>query len=817
MDMRRVRNFILLLTGLLTAVSASSISIDPDSLFESLNYGDTAIHSVTITNNDSIDSDISIYMVQQFIMDTSRADRIENFNEYEIGVDRRTCGTVTPPPTVLESVQEELDRFKATSPIQRDIVNVQVAFHVIHSLSGNGNISDLMIYNQINVLNEAYEQYNIIFTLSSIDRTANDNWFSDMESYEQQYKQQLNIDPAHHLNIYTGNMPGLLGWSYMPYSWSESYYMHGVCLSYTCLPGGTYPYNLGKTASHEVGHYLGLLHTFDNGCNAPGDYVNDTPYQDDGNNIYTCNPNLDTCPNQLGTDPVHNYMNYVDDACLTEFTNGQSERMDEMIAQYRPSLLDNPVAPSWLTTPTLDLTVPANSSIAVDFTFDATNTYGGDYYTAINYSSVAADTTIEGYATLQINTVPVVVNPLTNISVVEDSPDIVIAYLDQVFDDGDSELNYSYEIQDTSIFSVAVNNDTVTLMLFPNANGASEIIFTATNPITSSSVSDSILIIVLAVNDAPIISVLADTTIDEDTAIDIYLSANDIENDLLTFSVNTDTSAIFTSIFGDTLSLTTENNWNGSSNIQVVVRDGMEMDMFTETDTTSFQLTVNAVNDTPSSFVLSEQDSNYITMDNFATDSIIFTWDESIDIDGDELLYDFTATLIIDGQVKADYNLESLTNREIKIDYQSIFDEIFAAEVMFAGIEWDVSVTDGVEDVISENGSLNVGINASAAVLSINGELLPEVFALHQNYPNPFNPVTTLRYDIPENSRVNITIYDMLGRQVKTLVNQTQDAGYKSIIWNATNNYGKPVSAGIYLYQIHAGDNMETKKMVLLK
>jgi hypothetical protein len=381
-----------------------------------LNYGDTAIHSVTITNNDSIDSDISIYMVQQFIMDTSRADRIENFNEYEIGVDRRTCGTVTPPPTVLESVQEELDRFKATSPIQRDIVNVQVAFHVIHSLSGNGNISDLMINNQINVLNEAYEQYNIIFSLSSIDRTANDNWFSDMESYEQQYKQQLNIDPAHHLNIYTGNMPGLLGWSYMPYSWSESYYMHGVCLSYTCLPGGTYPYNLGRTASHEVGHYLGLLHTFDNGCNAPGDYVNDTPYQDDGNNIYTCNPNLDTCPNQLGTDPVHNYMNYVDDACLTEFTNGQSERMDEMIAQYRPSLLDNPVAPSWLTTPTLDLTVPANSSIAVDFTFDATNTYGGDYYTAINYSSVAADTTIEGYATLQIIGAPQIESSTSSIN-----------------------------------------------------------------------------------------------------------------------------------------------------------------------------------------------------------------------------------------------------------------------------------------------------------------------------------------------------------------------------------------------------------------
>ena len=95
--------------------------------------------------------------------------------------------------------------------------------------------------------------------------------------------------------------------------------------------------------------------------------------------------------------------------------------------------------------------------------------------------------------------------------------------------------------------------------------------------------------------------------------------------------------------------------------------------------------------------------------------------------------------------------------------------------------------------------------------------LLPDEFALHQNYPNPFNPVTTLRYDLPEAGLVNITIYDMLGREVKTLVNQTQDAGYKSIIWNATNDYGKPVSAGIYLYQIQAGQYMQTKKMLLLK
>ena len=94
---------------------------------------------------------------------------------------------------------------------------------------------------------------------------------------------------------------------------------------------------------------------------------------------------------------------------------------------------------------------------------------------------------------------------------------------------------------------------------------------------------------------------------------------------------------------------------------------------------------------------------------------------------------------------------------------------------------------------------------------------IPEQYTLHQNYPNPFNPRTSIRYDLPDNERVNIIIYDMLGRQVKQLVDEYQDAGFKSIIWDATNDYGKPVSAGVYLYKIQAGDFVQTKKMVLLK
>ena len=90
-------------------------------------------------------------------------------------------------------------------------------------------------------------------------------------------------------------------------------------------------------------------------------------------------------------------------------------------------------------------------------------------------------------------------------------------------------------------------------------------------------------------------------------------------------------------------------------------------------------------------------------------------------------------------------------------------------------------------------------------------------YKLMQNYPNPFNPITTLRYDLPEQASVKIIIYDMLGRQVRTLINQTQDAGFKSVIWDGTNDFGKTVSAGIYLYQIKAKGFVQTRKMVLLK
>ena len=93
----------------------------------------------------------------------------------------------------------------------------------------------------------------------------------------------------------------------------------------------------------------------------------------------------------------------------------------------------------------------------------------------------------------------------------------------------------------------------------------------------------------------------------------------------------------------------------------------------------------------------------------------------------------------------------------------------------------------------------------------------PETFRLNQNYPNPFNPITNLKYELPYDSYITITIYDILGNVVNNLVNKYESSGYNSIQWNATNNQGQPIAAGVYLYSIEARDFRQTKKMILLK
>jgi hypothetical protein len=227
---------------------------------------------------------------------------------------------------------------------------IKVAWHVIYSGS-TGNIPQSQIDAQIAELNKAYSGFyggvntGYTFVLASVDRTNNRQWFAMTpgSSRETQAKNALAIDPAHRLNIYSCR-PGqsLLGWAYFPWSYAENDKKHGVVIHYGSVPGGYLaPYNLGGTADHEVGHYLGLYHTFQGGCASPGDYVDDTPYEATATS--GCPAGKNTCSSP-GDDPIHNYMDYSDDACYTNFTAGQDARMDAAVPLYRPSLLNAAVA-----------------------------------------------------------------------------------------------------------------------------------------------------------------------------------------------------------------------------------------------------------------------------------------------------------------------------------------------------------------------------------------------------------------------------------------------------------------------------------------
>lgn len=231
---------------------------------------------------------------------------------------------------------------------------VKVHWHVITRADGTGGVTNQQLKAQLDVLNKAfagtlskYDAPTIFrFVTASVDRTANDDWYNwgtgatqaeadaDIEADDREAKAKLHRGGFADLNIYVAGLgSGLLGYATFPFDTTLE--GDGVVVLNESLPGGdAAPYNEGDTLTHEVGHWLGLFHTFENGCEAPGDSVPDTPYQADGDNIFSCDESLDTCP-APGKDPVKNYMSYGDDPCLDRFTFGQSLRMALVWFAYR--------------------------------------------------------------------------------------------------------------------------------------------------------------------------------------------------------------------------------------------------------------------------------------------------------------------------------------------------------------------------------------------------------------------------------------------------------------------------------------------------
>jgi hypothetical protein len=220
-------------------------------------------------------------------------------------------------------------------------VNVPVYVHVMVAADGvTGDVTDKQIRDQIAVLNKTYAggessaaaDVGTTFTLAGIDRYYNDAWHNDRNS--NQYRKLTRQGGKSALNMWLVEF-GYLGIATFPWDYNSSGDVDGVRVLWASLPGGPEKnYNLGETATHEVGHWLGLYHVFEGGCKQPsgGDQVADTPAQAVATN--GCPEGQDSCAGD-GLDSVHNYMDYSYDSCYNQFTPGQAARVADMWNAYR--------------------------------------------------------------------------------------------------------------------------------------------------------------------------------------------------------------------------------------------------------------------------------------------------------------------------------------------------------------------------------------------------------------------------------------------------------------------------------------------------
>jgi Pregnancy-associated plasma protein-A len=271
--------------------------------------------------------------------------------------ERQHCGTRDIDETIATQYEAALDEFNARrnpGQIRRSgAVTIGVYFHVINKGKGlaNGDVTIKMLRDQIDVLNAAYAGTDpaagataantpFRFALVGVDRTTNADWFNAGidSAAEREMKTALHVGGANTLNFYVTNAGGnLLGWATFPFWYEADPTQDGVVVLYSSLPGGNCceprTYNQGDTGTHEVGHWLGLFHTFQGGCAAVyNDFVADTPSE--RKPAFGCPVGLDSCPG-AGLDPIENFMDYSEDSCMYQFTSGQSARMEGLSLQYR--------------------------------------------------------------------------------------------------------------------------------------------------------------------------------------------------------------------------------------------------------------------------------------------------------------------------------------------------------------------------------------------------------------------------------------------------------------------------------------------------
>jgi len=309
-------------------------------------------------------------------------------------------------------------------------------------------------------------------------------------------------------------------------------------------------------------------------------------------------------------------------------------------------------------------------------------------------------------------------------------------------------------------------------------------------------------------NDSPSLAKIDDIIIPEDSLIVLKISAQDEDGDTLTFGASSDVAQISFIFDDEKLTLTPFEDWFGTASIDIFVNDGYL------STSTNFTLNVSGSQDAPKPFewITPQQDSLFVDQSNYQ-DIYSLKWEESKEVDNEDLSYYVYAQI---GRFEMEL-IHDTTANQFDISYEDIMLNVFEnMPISRASVTFNVRSTDGIDttEITGENRILFID---RREYLTANEDFRPTQFALHDNYPNPFNPTTQIRFDLPEVSDVQLVIYNMIGQQIRAYKINNLSVGFHSITWDATNDFGDQVSAGVYLYQIQTNGFVKTKKMILLK
>jgi len=374
----------------------------------------------------------------------------------------------------------------------------------------------------------------------------------------------------------------------------------------------------------------------------------------------------------------------------------------------------------------------------------------------------------------------------------------------QAYDIYGDLLTYSV-MSDTSVIDAFISDSVLHVSPYSSYRGTATIFTSVTDG--EFTLLDTII---ATFNSPPVLTEIPDIEVDEDTEYELIVNVTD--SDQLTTQISSAGFGVNIVASDSGWILRPEPDWNGNKNIAISVSDSLT----TVRDT--FLLTVIPVADMPGPFTLYQPaaDSILTLKTDHIVDTIKFTWSPSQNVDATPLIYNVWWQSTVDNSYLWVGSFTDTVGHLI-LDSSWVNDMIDAGITEITGV-WNVRAIVSPYYIDAKDNGRIFTLRIPETLFADNThDQLPKSFILNQNYPNPFNPITMISYQLPDDSDVKITIYNIMGREVATLINERQKAGYRSIRWNGTDHSGRKVSGGIYIYHIHAGNFNKAMKMVLLK